>query len=61
MPQSAVMLDFFPFLRHLPAFLWPIKKRAAEIHQQELALFKGHYLEAKKRLADGTAKASVVH
>jgi len=49
-------LDLVPVLRKLPEFILPIKKEAREIHERELKLFRGHYLNAKKGFKEGTAK-----
>lgn len=54
--QVASLLDLVPVLRRLPSFLLPIKREAIEIHQRELALFRGLFLQAKQGLQDGTAK-----
>jgi hypothetical protein len=37
----------------------PIKKEAKEIHIKELALFRNYYLNTKRDLKNGTAKASI--
>lgn len=50
------MLDCFPILRRLPDFLVPVRVRARKLHERELQLFRGYYLNAKQQLKDGTAK-----
>lgn len=52
---EAHLLEAYPFLCHLPDALLPIKKRARELHEKELQLFLGHWLNAKKKIQDGTA------
>ncbi|KAI5860307.1 cytochrome P450 [Durotheca rogersii] len=54
--QPAAMLDIFPILRHLPDALVPMKRRAREFHRQELDLYKGHYLETRRKIRQGIAK-----
>ena len=45
-----------PTLRRLPESVLPIKREGRRIHERELKLFRGHYLNAKQGLHDGTAK-----
>lgn len=50
------MLDCFPIWRRLPDFLFPVVERARKLHEREIALFRGYYLNAKQQLKDGTNK-----
>ncbi|KAI8631713.1 cytochrome P450 [Xylariaceae sp. FL1651] len=54
--QSSALLDIFPILRHLPDALVPMRRYSKALHRKEYELFVGHYLTAKKKLKDGTAK-----
>ncbi|PYH46717.1 cytochrome P450 [Aspergillus saccharolyticus JOP 1030-1] len=54
--KTAVLLDLFPILRSLPDFMLPVVQEARAVHRQERQLFRDHYLDAKRRLQDGTAK-----
>ncbi|KAI3327605.1 cytochrome P450 [Xylariaceae sp. AK1471] len=54
--KIASLLDLIPILRHLPAFLLPIKGSGRRLHQQELMLFRTLYFSAKEGLKDGSAK-----
>ncbi|KAI0196404.1 cytochrome P450 [Astrocystis sublimbata] len=54
--QSAALLDVYPILRYLPDALLPQKRRAMKLHEKERGLYVGHYLDAKKRFKEGTAK-----
>lgn len=54
--QIAALLDLVPVLRRLPDAVLPIKRHGKVLHQQELKLFKGLFLQAKQGLKDGTAK-----
>ncbi|KAI1500781.1 cytochrome P450 [Biscogniauxia marginata] len=54
--QTAALLDIFPILRYLPDALLPMRKYAKELHRKEYDLYVGHYLDAKRRLREGTAK-----
>ncbi|KAI0146818.1 cytochrome P450 [Xylariaceae sp. FL1272] len=57
--QGAALLDLYPILRHLPDALLPMRRHAKDHHRREYDLFVGHYLDAKKRLLDGTAKPCI--
>ncbi|KEF60296.1 cytochrome P450 oxidoreductase [Exophiala aquamarina CBS 119918] len=39
---TAAILDYFPILRRLPEFMFPTKKKAKVLHQQEKALYLSH-------------------
>ncbi|KAI0174355.1 putative cytochrome P450 [Pestalotiopsis sp. NC0098] len=54
--RIAALLDLLPVLRRLPTTVLPIKRQGKELHEQELELFKGLFLQAKQGLKDGTAK-----
>lgn len=54
--RIAALLDLVPVLRRLPDAVLPIKRHGKVLHQQELKLFKGLFLQAKQGLKDGTAK-----
>ena len=54
--QSAALLDVFPILRKLPRFMIPRLKYAEELHRREAELYIGHWLDAKARIKNGTAK-----
>ncbi|OQE43099.1 hypothetical protein PENCOP_c003G02909 [Penicillium coprophilum] len=56
---TATILDLFPMLRSLPEFMLPVVREGSKVHQREKRLFRGHYLETKRRLTDGTAKPCV--
>jgi hypothetical protein len=46
-------LDHFPLLTYLPTLLNPWRKIGQDLHRQELSLFLGQYLKAKKRAEQG--------
>ncbi|EXJ80110.1 hypothetical protein A1O1_08252 [Capronia coronata CBS 617.96] len=54
--SSAQILDLFPILQRLPKFLLPNYRYAEKLHQEEKALYVGHWLNAKKAIKDGTGK-----
>ncbi|PSN69458.1 putative cytochrome P450 [Corynespora cassiicola Philippines] len=47
---SAVLSDFFPILRHTPAFLFPTKHLAAAHHTKEKKMYKSFYLDTKHKI-----------
>ncbi|KAJ0423302.1 cytochrome P450 [Aspergillus carlsbadensis] len=53
---AAAFIDFFPFLRKLPAFLLPTQNKARELHTHEKALYKGHWLKAKEDIRNNNIK-----
>ncbi|KAI8169899.1 Cytochrome P450 monooxygenase yanC [Colletotrichum sp. SAR 10_70] len=53
--QTAALLDVYPPLRNL-GFISPGKRYAEALHKEESALYVGHWLDAKKRVLQGTAK-----
>lgn len=55
--QTAALLDVYPPLRNL-GFISPGKRYAEALHKEESALYVGHWLDAKKRVLQGTAKVS---
>jgi hypothetical protein len=46
---SASMLDYFPILHSLPDLLSPSKRRAKELHKEEITLYKSYMLLVKER------------
>ncbi|KAK3935641.1 O-methylsterigmatocystin oxidoreductase [Diplogelasinospora grovesii] len=52
----AALADFFPWLRRLPDFLLPVRKKAREMHKREKVLYLSHWLKAKEEAAAGTIK-----
>ncbi|KAF2764363.1 cytochrome P450 [Teratosphaeria nubilosa] len=50
----AALLDSFPILRKLPDAILPTQAKAKELHKHERELYVGHWLTAKKAIADGT-------
>ncbi|CEN62725.1 hypothetical protein ASPCAL09357 [Aspergillus calidoustus] len=48
------LLDLYPVLQKLPAFLSPRYHYARELHKKEMALYLGHWMNTKKGLEDGT-------
>ncbi|KAH7128216.1 cytochrome P450 [Dendryphion nanum] len=57
-PASRI-IDVIPVLRHLPDFLFPVKKLAKKLHEKELELFLGHWLNVKAAVKNGTANPCV--
>lgn len=53
---TAALLDAFPVFRLLPDFVFPIKKKAKELHKSEKALYLDLWLDAKTAIKDGTIK-----
>ncbi|KAH7081438.1 cytochrome p450 monooxygenase [Paraphoma chrysanthemicola] len=53
---STQLLDLYPILQKLPAFLRPNFRYAQQLHKKELGLYSSHWMEAKKALLDGTGK-----
>ncbi|KAK3312995.1 cytochrome P450 [Apodospora peruviana] len=56
--QSAALLDVFPAFRLLPTFMVPLYNYALEVREFVSSFFMSHWLEAKKKVEDGTAKPS---
>ncbi|KAL9622082.1 MAG: hypothetical protein Q9160_003581 [Pyrenula sp. 1 TL-2023] len=54
--RTAALLDLVPVLRRLPDIAMPIVREGRAIHQREMKLFRGLFLQAKQGLKDGTAK-----
>ncbi|KUL86332.1 hypothetical protein ZTR_08595 [Talaromyces verruculosus] len=48
--KVAAVLDFYPILRRLPKFLFPVIKRGEAYHQREKRLFMKHLMNARKQL-----------
>lgn len=55
----AQLIDVFPFIKHLPEILLPVKRRARELHEKERELYIGHWLAVKQKIQSGTANVSV--
>ncbi|KAK1996954.1 cytochrome P450 [Colletotrichum falcatum] len=53
--SAAALLDVYPVLRNLGS-LSPVKRYAEKLHKEESALYVGHWMDAKKRVVEGTAK-----
>lgn len=49
---GAAFADFFPILRNLPAILYPIKRRAAEHHEVEKAMYLGWYRSVREAIVN---------
>ncbi|PSN66267.1 cytochrome P450 [Corynespora cassiicola Philippines] len=56
---EAKVFDVFPFLKHVPDFLVPIKRRANRLHEEEHKLYLGHWMDVKKRIQNGTANPCI--
>ncbi|KAK1725113.1 cytochrome P450 [Colletotrichum acutatum] len=54
--STAALLDVYPPLRNL-GFMSPGKRYAAALHKEERALYVGHWMDAKDRVLEGTAKS----
>jgi cytochrome P450 len=54
------MMDYFPILQKLPDFMSPTKKKAKQLHKEELALYKSYMLKVRDRLKKGTAGKNFV-
>jgi cytochrome P450 len=52
----AALVDFFPWLRKLPASVLPVQRKAKELHKAEKALYLSHWLKAKDATVKGTIK-----
>jgi len=50
----AALIDFFPWMRHLPGFLLLTHQKAREMHKREKALYLSHWLRAKEETAAET-------
>ncbi|KAI1432418.1 cytochrome P450 [Xylaria sp. CBS 124048] len=57
--KTSLLLDLVPVLRHIPAFLVPVKKEAQEIYQQELRLFQNLYFDVRRRVNEKTCQPCV--
>ncbi|KAK4642058.1 hypothetical protein QC761_511720 [Podospora bellae-mahoneyi] len=53
---AAAVLDVFPIFRSLPPFIRPLYRHALDLKERTFDLYKGHWLEAKKKVQNGTAK-----
>ncbi|KAK1978635.1 cytochrome P450 [Colletotrichum cereale] len=53
--SAAALLDVYPMLRNLGP-LSPGKQYAKRLHKEESVLYTGHWMDAKKRVLEGTAK-----
>lgn len=56
---SAQILDVYPILRKLPEFLRPNYRYAKKLHEKELELYRGHWVEAKQRVLEGTSMVGI--
>jgi cytochrome P450 len=52
----SIMLEAFPFLRHLP-LLFPVITEARAHHKSEAALYEKYWFDCKKRIRDSLAPA----
>ncbi|KAF2653084.1 cytochrome P450 [Lophiostoma macrostomum CBS 122681] len=55
MSPAARLIDMYSFVKYLPEFLVPVKRKARKLHEEEMRLFKGHWLVAKEKALNGTA------
>lgn len=55
---SSQLLDLYPILQNLPSFLRPNYNYARELHRNEMALYRGYWMNTKKGLEDGTGLVS---
>lgn len=55
---AALLADFFPVLRSLPAALLPTKAKSIAHHQEERKLYTRHWMNAKGSVQNGTANPS---
>lgn len=53
----AYLVNVFPILLHLPTWLAPFKREAAQLHAEEIGLFSSLVHDVEQRLADGDATA----
>lgn len=53
---AAALLDAFPILRSLPTFIRPLYHHALSLRDFTLKLNMSHWVEAKKKIQQGTAK-----
>lgn len=53
---AAAVLDVFPIFRSLPPFIRPLYRHALDLQERTFDLYKGHWLQAKKKVQNGTAK-----
>lgn len=62
---GAYIVDFLPFLKHLPTFLAPFKKEASDLHNYEFSYFSSLLNEARKRFEreepEGKGPQPLVH
>ncbi|EXJ79919.1 hypothetical protein A1O3_08204 [Capronia epimyces CBS 606.96] len=54
--STAALMDVYPVLRRLPAWMTPITKDASEHQKRTAAFYVSLWLETKAKLAQGTAK-----
>ncbi|KAI0537942.1 cytochrome P450 [Xylaria digitata] len=57
--QTAAFLDVFPMLRRLPDALLPVRRYAKNLHKNELEMYLGHYLNAKRNLKGDKGKPCI--
>lgn len=53
-------VDFFPFLKHLPNFLSPWRKKALHVRELELKLYGGLANQVRERRARGVDRGSLL-
>ncbi|KAL2005346.1 hypothetical protein VTN00DRAFT_2557 [Thermoascus crustaceus] len=53
---TAALIDFFPWLRKLPDWMLPLRRKAKALHAREKELYRKHWLNCKQAIRDGTAK-----
>ncbi|KAI2465985.1 cytochrome P450 [Annulohypoxylon bovei var. microspora] len=51
--QTALLLDVFPILRHLPDLVLPVRRYAKKLGQEEHSLFLAEYRKIKRKVSDG--------
>jgi cytochrome P450 len=55
---GAALVDFFPVLRNIPAWLSSPKRQAIQHHKVELNIFKGHWMTAKQKILNKQLSAN---
>jgi cytochrome P450 len=53
-------MDYFPILQKLPDFMSPTKRKAKQLHKEELDLYKSYMLKVRDKLEKGTAGKNFV-
>ena len=57
---AAALLDAYPVLQSLPAFVRPLYRRARQCYERTMGLNMGLWLEAKEKVKKGEAKVSPI-